>query len=338
MEQSFLIFDHYGSRYGLDVTAVRELVWLPGLSPVEELPACITGVFNLKGQVIPAMDLCQRFGHARETYRLSDRVVVIAGEAGRVGLIVSELHDLITLPSSAIAPARSYQGAGGEAQFVWGQAMTSDGLVMLLNIPALLRSAPPPDALPLKLPAHPAQLLSALFGELSPVETRLLQQRTAELAQPHSTTQEGSVQAYAVIRFDSEFFALNLDQVREFSPLRGIVPVPCCPPHILGNMNLRGDILTVADIRPALGLNTQGALSEIVVVQASGLLFGLPASEVLDVIHLSPQDIAPMPAVAERALKAYCKGVASAGERTLGLLDLEEIIAARELQVAQEVL
>ena len=142
---------------------------------------------------------------------------------------------------------------------------------------------------------------------------------------------DSALQSYAVIRLERELFALNLDLVREFSHLRGIAPVPCCPAHILGNMNLRGDILTIADIRPALGLSTQGSLAEVVVVQAGGLLFGLPASEIIAVAHLAAADIVAMPAVSERALKAYCSGAASALGQTLGILDLEKIIAAREL-------
>lgn len=342
MEQTYLIFSYRGTRYGLDVNLVREVVWLPALSPIEELPPYIAGVFNLHGRVIPVLDLSQRFGRAPEPYRLSDRVIVIDGPVGRVGLIVSELHDLATLPDEAIAPAHSYQGAGGEARFVLGEAKLSEGLTMLLDTPALLSSAPAEQApadenLTPELPPNPAQLLSELFGQLGPSEIARLRQRTSELAQPQKVVQDSALQAYAVIRLENELFALNVDLVREFSHLRGIAPVPCCPAHILGNMNLRGDILTVADIRPALGLSTQGHLAEVVVMQVGGLLFGLPASEIMAVAHLAPTDIGAMPATSERALMAYCSGAANALGQTLGILDLEKIIAERELQVMEKV-
>jgi purine-binding chemotaxis protein CheW len=342
MEQTYLIFSHHGTRYGFDVGLVREIVWLPALSPIEELPPYIAGVFNLHGRVIPVLDLCQRFGRAPEPYRLSDRIIVIAGPVGRVGLIVNELHDLATLPNAAIAPAHSYQGAGGEARFVLGEAKLTEGLTMLLDIPALLSSAPaeqgPADeTLTPELPPNSAQLLSELFGQLALSEVARLRQRTNELAQAQKVVQDRALQAYAVIRLENELFALNADLVREFSHLRGIAPVPCCPAHILGNMNLRGDILTVADIRPALGLSTQSHLTEVVVVQAGGLLFGLPASEIMAVTHLAAPAMGVMPAVAEQAVKAYCSGVASALGQTLSILDLEKIIAARELQVMEEV-
>ena len=220
MEQTYLIFSHHGTRYGFDVRLVREIVWLPSLSPIEELPPYICGVFNLHGRVIPVLDLCQRFGRAPEPYRLSDRIIVIAGPAGRVGLIVSELHDLATLSDAAIAPARSYQGAGGEARFVLGEAKLTEGLTMLLDIPALLSSAPAEQAaadetLTQELPPNPAQLLSKLFGQLGPSEVARLRQRTSELALPQKVVQDSALQSYAVIRLENELFALNLELVRE---------------------------------------------------------------------------------------------------------------------------
>src|SRR5450759_2190437 len=118
MDQTYLTFGHRGARYGFDVRAVREIVWLPALSPIEELPPYIAGVFNLRGRVVPAMDLGLRFGHTREPYVPGDRVIVIDGDAGRVGIIANELHDVLALAQAAIEDVRSYQGAGGEAQFV----------------------------------------------------------------------------------------------------------------------------------------------------------------------------------------------------------------------------
>ena len=147
MDQTYLIFGHRGARYGLDVRAVREIVWLPELAPIEELPPYITGVFNLRGRVVPVMDLGLRFGHARAPYLTSDRIIVIDSGEARVGVVANELHDVSAIPQAAIEDVRSYQGAGGHAQFVCGEAKLDEGLAMLLDVDALLRSAPPEAAL-----------------------------------------------------------------------------------------------------------------------------------------------------------------------------------------------
>ncbi|TSA00544.1 MAG: purine-binding chemotaxis protein CheW [Rhodocyclaceae bacterium] len=337
MDQTYLIFSHRAARFALPVRAVREIVWLPAISLIEELPSYIVGVFNLRGRVVPVMDLGLRFGHAREPYCLADRVIVIASGETRVGIIANELHEVLAIAPASIEEVGSYQGAGGHAQFVTGEAKLDDGLAMLLDVDALLRSAPDEAALAAEAPPGSVDDLAHLFANLSKEDAETLHSRTQVLAAVQESDDRGGLQAYATIRLDRELFGLGLDEVREFSHLRGVTPVPCCPPHIVGNMNLRGDILTLADLRPMLGMATGGAMNEVVVVRIGELLLGLPVTEVVDVVHLAVADIAATPVASDSAGKAYCKGVATVGGEAVGILDLQQILAARELQVAEYV-
>lgn len=337
MDQTYLIFGQRNARYGLDARAVREIVWLPELSPIEELPPHIAGVFNLRGRIVPVMDLSLRFVHPREPFLPQDRVIVIDSDGGCTGIIANELYDVLAIPQAAIEGAGSYQGAGSRAQFVSGEAKLADGLAMLLDVDALLRSAPAEDALSANPAPGSAEELSPLFAKLSPEDAELFRARARGLAQVQARTERAGLESFAVIRLDGELFGLGLEMVREFAHLRGIIPVPCCPPHILGNMNLRGDILTLVDIRPALGMAMDGVMSEVVVVRVGELLLGLPAAEIVNVVQLAPEQIAAVPVASDRAGKAYCKGVATVDSQSVGILDLEKILAARELQVAEEV-
>ncbi|OIQ63589.1 CheW-like domain protein [mine drainage metagenome] len=92
-------------------------------------------------------------------------------------------------------------------------------------------------------------------------------------------------------------------------------------------MNLRGDILTLVDIRSALGMASAGVLNEVVVVRIGELRLGLPAAEIVDVVHLASSKIAAVPVGSDRSGKAYCKGVATVGGQAVGILDLEKILA-----------
>ena len=89
MEQSYLIFCHRGARYGIDVGFVREIVWLPALAPVEESPLHVVGIFNLRGRVVPVIDLGLRFGHPRQPCLISDCVIVIDCGPMLMGIIAS---------------------------------------------------------------------------------------------------------------------------------------------------------------------------------------------------------------------------------------------------------
>ena len=75
--RAILIFNLDDARFGVDATRVRESVWLPELTPIEEAPPYIAGIFSLRGQIVPVTDLNLRFGHPARPYRLSDQIVIL---------------------------------------------------------------------------------------------------------------------------------------------------------------------------------------------------------------------------------------------------------------------
>lgn len=338
MDQTCLIFGHRNNRYALAVDRVREIVWLPELSAIEELPPSIVGVFNLRGAVVPVMDLCLRFGHTRLTYTLAERVIVLEGGSGPVGIIASDLQEVATLTSSAIDLTAVFEGDRGQARFIIGAVKLDDGVAMLLDVAALLQSSPSVDELQMDLTPSSAERLARLYGPLSQDHLAILQDRARHLARIPSDDGSAGQQTLVVVSLGAELFGLDVACVREFAQLRGCTPIPCCPPHIAGNMNLRGDILTLIDLRPVLGLTTAAALRELVVAQVGQLRFGLLVSAAVDVANIAIADISAVGADLRGGTGSHCKGIVSLNGRSVGILDLEKMLLARQLHVAQRVL
>ena len=69
-------------------------------------------------------------------------------------------------------------------------------------------------------------------------------------------------------------------------------------------------------------------MSEVVVVRIGELRLGVPAAEIVDVVHLAPSDIAPLPVARVAQASAFCKGVATVEGRTVSMLDMEKILSA----------
>ena len=337
MDNTYVVFGHRGARYALHAHAVREIVWLPELSLIEELPQHFVGVFNLRGRVLPVMDLALRFGHAREGYRLSDRIVVVETEAARVGIVVNELYDVATIPHAAIEGIASYQGLGARAQFVCGEAKLGGNIVMLLYENALIQSRPDEEVLARAEPRVEQKALTGTLALASAEESQVFRERAQSLAREPRADEPVGQSAYGIIGLGGELFGLPVGVVREFVHAKNVSPVPCCPPHIVGNINLRGDILTIVDIRPALGIPIQGEMAEVVVVRVGDLLLGVPAAEIVDVVNLGREDIVPVPVASDGEGKAFSKGVATVGSRTISILDMEKILAGRELKVVEQV-
>jgi purine-binding chemotaxis protein CheW len=85
----------------------------------------------------------------------------------------------------------------------------------------------------------------------------------------------------AIVKIGGETFGIDLTAIQEFTSIRNLTTIPCCPSHIVGNMNLRGEIITLVDIRNILNLG--GAPVKIgnktVVVQVQDILAGLPVDD-----------------------------------------------------------
>lgn len=343
------IFTIRNAHFAVDAVAVREIVWLPKLAPVEEVPAHIAGVFNLRGRVIPVMDLDIGFGRPQRRYGLSDMVVVIQSEAaeGRgkqapvnFGVIVDKALDIAEITKGDIEPS-----VQSSPNFVVGEVKLGADIVMLLDHENLARSfnsggwsghalATTGDADQGETPAGAPRLHSQPSAE----EIHVFQSRALNLMQPaEGLTLEGFIHL-AVIGLNREYYGVDLKTVREFTVISGLMPVPCTPAHIVGDMNLRGDILTLVDISVLLDiparLRPEGlGGGKAVVTQINDLLAGVAVDEVYEVIYVSPADIRPVPTAVKGAGNEFISGEVPYAGKMLSILDLERILTMEELVV-----
>ena len=143
----------------------------------------------------------------------------------------------------------------------------------------------------------------------------------------------------AVIGLNGEYFGFELELVREFTDLRKITPIPCTPAHIIGNMNLRGEIITIIDIRNLLNLsaNASSTNSKAMVIHVDDLIAGVTVDEVFDVMYLQPSEMRPIPAAVHSSNDEYLRGTAPYREKMMSILDMSKIITKGELIVNEEI-
>jgi purine-binding chemotaxis protein CheW len=321
--------------YGVEAIAVREILALPALTPLDETPPDVVGMLNLRGTLIPVFDLDRRLGRAAEPYRLSDRLVVLEWEDRLAGMIVHDVHGVKLIDPGAIEESHACRFTG--------IAKIEEGLVMLLRLDRLL-------ALPEIDPDAGGREPGSRDAGNGPSEAErvIFLERARALARPVESQDVGDLRPLAVVRLSDEPFGIDLAAVREFSPLRQVTPVPCCPPHVVGQMNLRGDILTLVEIRGVLGLpaadggkrKTLSALhpheGSVMVVQAGPLTCGVLVDEVLDVVYLRPDEITEVPVAVRALAHDFVTGTAPFGGRLLTLLDLSRLLARGDLVVNEE--
>ena len=137
-DQQVVGFRIGNETYGVRIASVREIVRVPDITIVPNAPDAIEGVINLRGRIIPVMDLRKRFGSSVVQPDKKNRILVVELDGKLLGLIVSSASEVLKIPPSEIEPPGSLF-AEGESSYVTGVGKLKGRLIILLDIARLLR-------------------------------------------------------------------------------------------------------------------------------------------------------------------------------------------------------
>ena len=138
----YLIVGLGREEYGMDILAVREIRgWTP-VTRIPQAPSYVLGVLNLRGAIVPVLDLRLRFGLEREEYTHTT-VTVIVTVAGRLfGVVVDGVSDVLDVAGDAVRPVPD-MGTTVDTEYLKGLTSVAERMVLLLDVDKLLQ---PQDA------------------------------------------------------------------------------------------------------------------------------------------------------------------------------------------------
>jgi purine-binding chemotaxis protein CheW len=119
--------------YALDIMRVREIVKLQKLSGLPEAPAFVEGVINLRGSIIPVVDLRKRFGLSEIGFSGENRLLITVVAHQLVGLIVDAVTEVVTIPMRGLRPPPSVVKVAGY-RYLIGVCLVKDLMVMMVNL------------------------------------------------------------------------------------------------------------------------------------------------------------------------------------------------------------
>jgi purine-binding chemotaxis protein CheW len=133
----FLTFLLGQEQYGIEILKVQEIKGYTAPTPIPNAPTHVRGVMNLRGTVVPVVDLRSRFGmQAVESNQFTVVIVVTVGSKV-FGLVVDAVSDVLDIATNDIEP-RPDLGTGTDITFLKGMAKTTDRLIALLDIDEVL--------------------------------------------------------------------------------------------------------------------------------------------------------------------------------------------------------
>jgi purine-binding chemotaxis protein CheW len=133
-----LTFSLAGEEYGADILSVREIRGWSRVTRIPQTPRYLLGVLNLRGAIVPVMDLRLRFGLEREAYDQNTVVIIVAVAERLFGIVVDAVSDVVDIDLAAIKPVPD-MGAIVDTRYLKGLATHVERMVMLLDVEKLVR-------------------------------------------------------------------------------------------------------------------------------------------------------------------------------------------------------
>ena len=140
-EGKYLTFALASEEYGLEILKVREIIGYMEITAVPQTPAYVKGVINLRGQVIPVIDLRAKFG--METMETTEETCIIVVEAGQgdrsfsTGIVVDHVEEVLDIAGEDIEEAPQF-GSAVNTDFILGMGKIGDSVKILLDIDKVL--------------------------------------------------------------------------------------------------------------------------------------------------------------------------------------------------------
>jgi purine-binding chemotaxis protein CheW len=141
--KQYLTFNLGGEMFSINISCIKEIIWYASLTEVPMMPSCIRGVINLRGAVVPVMDLSARFGKPSTPVTKSSCIVIVEiatgndGERQNMGVVVDAVHAVLEIPASDIEPSPTF-GAKIRSDFIEGIAKVNGKFVILLHVDRVL--------------------------------------------------------------------------------------------------------------------------------------------------------------------------------------------------------
>ena len=136
-ETQLVVFDLSTESYGVDIGAVREIIRMQAITRVPRTPVFVEGVINLRGKVIPVIDLRKRFGLQVAEQDKENRIVVIDIGGQDIGVVVDAVTEVLRITADSVEPPSSVI-TSAESDYLLGIAKLEDRLIILLDLERVL--------------------------------------------------------------------------------------------------------------------------------------------------------------------------------------------------------
>lgn len=297
-------------EYAIDINKVDEIIRIPEITSIPNVPGHIKGVICLRGNVLPVIGLRYLFGMEETDFSKRSRILIVKlqdqTETADFGIIVDNVNEVISVPRANI---ESPPGVlANETSNIEGIGKLNRGSRMILIL-------------------NPGAILDGAYGFNPSASSGGTSSDSLQEQEERALLDE---QQLVSLRIGDEEYGINIMNVQEIIRLGKITSVPGAPDYVRGVVNLRGNVLPVIEMRARFGLDSidLGDSNRIMVVNFNGKSTGLIVDSVSEVLQIPNKDIEPPPEVVSDDRGRFIEGVGKLeqGERFIIILNIGEIL------------
>ena len=137
METQIVVFELGSENFGVEIASVESIIKMQPITQLPHVSSFVEGVTNLRGKVLPVIDLRKRFGLAPQETDKNSRIIVVSLDQTEVGMIVDEVSEVLTVPAGVVEPVPAITSTV-DSSFITGIAKLNQRLVILLDLHSIL--------------------------------------------------------------------------------------------------------------------------------------------------------------------------------------------------------
>lgn len=354
MKTSYCLFKVNQYLSAINADYLEEVFSLPELILVPNAPSGIVGVIDLHGDILPVIDFRSRTEEQFRHYELTDSLIILKQNDLKVGIIANDvqgIRDLSIQGTMTELPEHQLWMTSDTKKFFTGLLLNENNIFILNEPQAWFNPGELQQVIAVtrflvddfydtrldqnKIISAEGTIATTFCPDASAQEKSIFRQRADDLRQLPETVQANTaLKTLIVVALDDCLIGIDATYIREFITVTQAIPVPCCPKYIVGNTNLRGEVVTVVDISEPLGFSAKTLSKNLmaVVVELEDTLAAVVIEEIRDALFkLNPSametNVNPM------MHHTFIQGTVPYGEQMMYVLDIPTFFHSDELVV-----
>jgi len=283
----FITFNLSEKVYALPAEKIIEIVQLPALTLLEKAPDYIAGLLNIRGSIISVIDLSMILGFKRKTYSAESQILILNADGKKIGIIIDSVKDVIQFDKKLLEPLPYVS----KDHFVTGVYKDETGLIAFLDIDKTVKDIEVAEFSESQIKEINDDSVS-LFPVDKASKEKFAKRALKLMKELRNEADSLNYQEDSFISFclNGEIYCINLKYVKEVTKLKhvSLTNVPCVPDFITGIINLRGDFITIVDIKKFLNVQKTNITekTKIIVISTENIRVGLLVDDVFGIENI----------------------------------------------------